>query len=57
MKKGFKARFDLHKKKLTWPANEAMWSAVLPFLVAASILALRAKSSSTTATWPSLEAK
>jgi hypothetical protein len=41
----------------SWPAREAMWRAVLPFLVAASITAPRFRSSFTISTWPSLEAK
>lgn len=39
------------------PASDAMCSAVLPFLVAASIAAPLSKSSRTTSTWPSLDAR
>ena len=40
-----------------WPARELMWSAVFPFLVAASILAPLASRSWTISTWPSLLAR
>ena len=41
----------------SWPASAAMWSAVLPFLVAASTCAPRLSSSYTIATWPSFDAR
>jgi hypothetical protein len=62
--KALKLLLNVYKKAVrkkvkgqTCPASDAMCKAVLPFLVAASILAPRDKSSFTTLTWPSLAAR